>query len=70
MPDIKITFAQRFKDRLQALLIKITGIEGIIFTIGTIAFFKGILPPTEWVILAATVSGVKTYQKLKQLNNE
>ena len=58
-------FLNQVLNRLKALVLKLTGFEGLIWITATVAFFKGILPPDPWILLSLGASGIKTFQHYK-----
>lgn len=76
MPDIKTTepkkttseFLIKIRNRGHDLLLKLTGIEGVMWLTGTVALFFNILPGTDWVALSAIMAGIKTFQRTKNID--
>lgn len=48
--------------RMEGLLLKIIGFEGLVFAIATKAMFDKFMSPEIWLATAALAAGVKTYQ--------
>lgn len=56
--------------RLEALILKLLGFEGILFIVATHAMYNKVITDSVWLVLTLGCSGVKTYQAYKGISQD
>ena len=67
MKKIKEFFLDCVKRVADMLQYKLLGMKGMVFVIGTVGLFLGVIPWYGWIITASIVVGLREYKKIKEL---